>query len=110
MANLVKARFLRARYFLPAVHALLYLAMWASYVRLNEGLADGITGLFFFILLVVDLPFSIVAFSMIWDGGRHAQIAVIAWGIGGTLWWCLLGVAIEAFIRRRSRPEPSGSE
>jgi hypothetical protein len=50
--------------------------MWACYVALNEPLLDGITGLFFGILVVADLPFSIVAFSLIWDGSRHAQIAV----------------------------------
>jgi hypothetical protein len=110
MANAAKRRLLRQKYVLPAVHAVLYLTMWACYARLNEGLADGITGLFFTILLIADLPFSMVAFSMIWDGGRHAQIAVIAWGIGGTLWWCLLGLVIDAFIRRRSRREPSSSK
>lgn len=77
--------------------------MWASYAVSNQGLTEGLTGLFFAILMIVDLPFSIVAFGVMFGGGRDGTIAVIAWGLGGTIWWCLLGLALDAWIRRKSR-------
>jgi hypothetical protein len=105
MANSVTKRPPRARYSLPAAHAFLYLVWWASYAVSNQGLTEGFTGLFFTILFIADLPFSFVAFGLMFEGGRNGQIASIMWGIVGTLWWGLIGLAIDAFIRRRSRPE-----
>jgi hypothetical protein len=93
----------RARYVLPAVHSFLFIAMWASYAVSNSGLGEGLPGLFFFILMVVDLPFSFVAFGVMFEGGKYGTIAAIAWGLGGTLWWCLLGLAFDALIRRFRR-------
>jgi hypothetical protein len=77
--------------------------MWASYALSNQGLAEGLTGLFCATLIVVDLPFSIVAFGLMFGGGEDGTIAAIAWGLGGTLWWYLLGFALDAWIRRKSR-------
>jgi hypothetical protein len=44
--RLVK-KMLRARYILSVVHAFLFLAMWASYAVSNQGLAEGVPGVFF---------------------------------------------------------------
>lgn len=96
-------KLLRARYIFSSAHAFLFLAMWASYAISKQGLAEGITGLLFAILLIVDLPFSIVAFGVMFGGGKDGTVAVIAWGLGGTLWWYLLGVALEVLIHRKSR-------
>jgi hypothetical protein len=92
----------QAKYLAPAVHAFLFIAMWASYSISGQGLAEGLSGLLLAILMIVDLPFSIVAFAVMFGGGREGTIAVVAWGLGGTLWWYLLGLALGALIRRRS--------
>ena len=104
MANSAE-RLLRSKYVLPAIHAVLFLAMWGSYALSNWGLSEGFTGLLFAVLMIVDLPFSIVAFGYIFQGGRDADVAVIAWGVGCTVWWYLLGLVREALIRRKSRAE-----
>ena len=94
---------LRVRYIASVVHASLFLAWWASYAVSGQGLAEGFTGLFFDILSIVDFPFSFVAFGIMFNGGRYATTAVIAWGLGGTLWWYLLGLGLDSLIRRRSQ-------
>lgn len=93
---------LRARYAFPVAHAFLFLAMWASYKISNQGLAEGLPGVFFAIVLIADLPFSIVAFGIMFQGGRDGVVAAIAWGVGCTLWWYLLGLGLDALIRRKS--------
>ena len=102
-------RLLRVRYTLPAVHAFCFLAMWVCYGASNQGLSEGLAGVFFDIVSVADLPFSIVAFGVMFEGGKYATFAVVAWGFGGTLWWYLLGFAIDILIRRRSRSRNSDS-
>jgi hypothetical protein len=84
----------------PAIHAFLFMAMWALYATLHQGLSEGLSGLIFAILMIVDLPFSIVAFGVMFGGGRDGTIAMVAWGIGGTLWWYLLGRWIDAWRGR----------
>ena len=74
----------------------------ALYAILHQGLAEGLSGVLLAILMVADLPFSIVAFGVMFSGGTDGTIAVVAWGIGGTLWWHLLGRGADA-LRRRSQ-------
>ena len=93
----------QAKYTAPAIHAFLFIAMWAAYAISGQGLSEGLSGVLFAILMIVDLPFSIVAFGIMFGGGRDGTIAAMAWGAGGTLWWYLLGLALDALIRRRSR-------
>jgi hypothetical protein len=69
--------------------------MWALYAILRQGLFDGPSGVLFAILIVADFPFSTVAFGYMFSGGTDGTFAVIAWGVGGTLWWYLLGWSIE---------------
>ena len=79
--------------------------MWTFYYSGPSGLAEGPSGLLLTILLIVDLPFSIVAFGVMFGGGRDGTIALIGWGVGCTLWWHLLGRGIDA-LGRRGRRKP----
>jgi hypothetical protein len=65
----------------PAIHAFLFMAMWALYAALHQGLSEGLSGVIFAILMIVDLPFSIIAFGVMFGGGRDGTIAMVAWGI-----------------------------
>lgn len=94
-------RLAQFKYMAPAIHAFLFIAMWALYAVLHQGLAEGLSGVLLGILMIADLPFSIVAFGVMFSGGKDGTIAVVAWGIGGTLWWHLLGRGIDALRRRR---------
>jgi len=77
--------------------------MWAMYAASGHGLSEGLSGVFLAILMIVDLPFSIIAFGAMFGGGRDGTIAVVVWGVGGTLWWYLIGLALDAWTRRRPR-------
>ena len=77
--------------------------MWSFYGNYGQGLAEGPSGLCLAILMIADLPFSIVAFGIMFQGGSNGNVAVIAWGVGGTLWWHLLGRVIDRLIRRYRR-------
>jgi hypothetical protein len=99
----------QAKYIAPAIHAFLFIAMWASYTISGQGLSEGLSGVLLAILMTVDLPFSIIAFAVMFGGGREGDIAVVAWGLGGTFWWYLLGLALGALIRRRSLPKTKPS-
>jgi Tol biopolymer transport system component len=90
----------QAKYIAPAVHAFLFLAMWALYAGFDEPLMNGPARLPFDILLIADLPFSFFAFGVIFSSTTYGSIAFALWGIVGTLWWHLLGRAIDALIRR----------
>jgi hypothetical protein len=102
--NVQMVRTSHVRYIAPAIHAFLFLGMWISLAGPNPGFADGLSGLDLVVLMIVDLPFSIVAFGYMFQG--YGAIAVIAWGIAGTLWWTLLGLGIDALVRR-SRRKPN---
>jgi len=91
---------MQAKYIAPAVHAFLFLAMWALYAGFDEPLMNGPARLPFDILLIADLPFSFIAFSVIFASDAKAGIAFALWGVVGTLWWYLLGRVIDALIRR----------
>ena len=94
---------LRAKYVLPAAHGFLFLAMWGFYAASHQALSVGVQGLLFAILVVADFPLSYVAFGYMFMGGRDGTIAVIAWGVGGTLEWYLLGLAFDNVVGRFRR-------
>ena len=94
----------QAKYIAPAVHAFLFLAMWALYAGFDQPMMNGPAKLPFTILLIADIPFSFFAFGVMFASTTYGGIAFALWGIGGTLWWHLLGRAIDTLIRRiRSR-------
>ena len=90
----------QAKYIAPAVHAFLFLAMWALYAGFNQPMMNGPASLPFTILLIADLPFSFFAFGVMFTSTTYGGIAFALWGIGGTLWSHLLGRVIDALIRR----------
>jgi hypothetical protein len=61
---------------------------------------NGPASLLFTFLLIADLPFSFFAFGVMFTSTTYGGVAFVLWGIGGTLWWHLLGRAIDAVIRR----------
>jgi hypothetical protein len=101
----------QAKYIAPAIHALLFLAMWALYGGFDQPLLNGPAALPFGILFLADLPFSAFAFGVMFTSESNGPIAFALWGVVGTIWWHLLGRSIDAWIRRiRSKsPEPDTS-
>ena len=57
----------------------------------------------FGILVIADLPFSIIAFGVMFTSWAYGDLAFAMWGVVGTLWWHLLGRGIDALIRRIRR-------
>jgi hypothetical protein len=67
----------------------------------SQPLMDGPSKWPFQVLLVADLPFSIVCFGFLFAG--QVLLALVAWGVLGTFWWYLIGLGIEKVIDRWSR-------
>ncbi len=104
----------KAKYIAPAIHALLFLAMWALYGGFDQPLLNGPAALPFGILFLADLPFSAFAFGVMFTSESNGPIAFVLWCVVGTVWWYLLGRSIDAWIHRRqgnsaepSEPRPS---
>ncbi len=106
---------MQAKYIAPAIHALLFLAMWVLYWVCAQPLMDGPSALPFFILFIADLPISIVAFGAMFTSTANGTLAAVCWGVLGTLWWFLIGLAIDARFpekhgkRVEQRPSANGS-
>src|SRR5260370_41639302 len=106
---------MKAKYIAPAIHALLFLAMWVLYWVCAQPLMDGPSALPFFILFIADLPISIVAFGAMFTSTANGTLAAVCWGVLGTLWWFLIGLAIAARFpekhgkRVEQRPSANGS-
>src|SRR5580693_4090707 len=100
-------RFAQFKYMAPAVHAFLFIAFWAICPSPNHCVAQNLAGVLFAILWRVDLPFSTAALGFMFGGGRNVIIAVIAWGVGCTLWWHVLGRGMDALVRRFRRSQGS---
>jgi hypothetical protein len=85
------------RYVLPSIHLL---ACVSSYVGLLIPRLQFFGILFPFVLLV-DLPVSLLAYGL---GCKYPALAVTWVFVAGTLWWYLLGRAVQAvflwFARR----------
>ncbi len=100
-------RLSKARYVAPTLHAILFLATWLAYTVSSQPLMDGITALPFFALFVADMPISIVAFGVLFTSSKYAALAVILWGLIGTVWWHLLGRFIDSRLAcSRERLDP----
>src|SRR5260370_11373829 len=93
-------RRVQATYIAPAIHAFLFLAMWALYGGFDQPLLDGPAALPFGILFLADLPFSAFAFGVMFTSESNGPIAFALWGVVGALWWHVLGRSIDARIHR----------
>ena|ERR1700674_862605 len=89
----------QAKFIAPAIHALLFLSMWVLYWASSRPLMDGPSALAFEILFVADLPISAFAFSVMFTSSTYGTLAAVLWGVFGTFWWFLIGLAIDARIR-----------
>jgi hypothetical protein len=89
----------QAKFIAPAIHALLFLSMWVLYWASSRPLMDGPSALPFAILFIADLPISFVAFGVMFTSSENGTLAAVLWGVFGTLWWFLIGLAIDARIR-----------
>lgn len=100
---------MQAKYIAPAIHALLFLAMWALYGGFDQPLLDGPAALPFGILFLADFPFSAIAFGVMFTSESNGPIAFALWGVVGTIWWHVLGRSIDAWIHRMrgDSPEPA---
>jgi len=95
---------LRAKYIASEIHALLFISMWVLYsVFSPQPLLNGPSALPFAILFVADLPLSLFAFGAMFASSEKGMVAAILWGVLGTLWWFLIGFAIDARIRSRRK-------
>ena len=90
---------LRTRYVASEIHALLFISMGALYAVFSQPLMNGPSALPFVILFIADLPISLVAFGVMFTSSEKGMIAAALWGVLGTLWWFLIGFAIDARIR-----------
>jgi hypothetical protein len=57
------------------------------------------------VLFFADLPVAILAFGI---GGslnpdNPVWISLISWAVFGTVWWYLLGILVDTWLRRRRR-------
>ena len=102
-------RFPRARITAPVAHACLFVVAYTYWLLFErDAHSPGKLDLLA-ILWLADLPISILASSLTLGigfvaGVGHARVALsfILWAVLGTIWWYLLGVSIEAWIRRFS--------
>jgi TolB protein len=62
---------------------------------------NGLSAWPFLLLLIADIPISVVAFGVLFTSTTYGPLAVVLWGVVGTLWWYLLGRSIDARLRRR---------
>lgn len=105
----------RPRFIAPTLHLIVFLIMVAAASKPNAFDVRGpIAGFAFWTLCLFDIPISIFAFGMMWGAAEADSssslpgLILVLWAVLGTLWWFLLGLSIEAWIRRlRRSPQPS---
>jgi len=94
-------RTIRWRYVLPSLHLL---ACLVSYVGLLLPSLQSL-GILFTVILMADLPISLPAYFLGW---KYQAFAVTWVFVAGTLWWYLLGRAVQAvflwFAHRNDSP------
>jgi Tol biopolymer transport system component len=91
---------LQAKYITSEIHALLFISMWVLYSLFSQPMANGPSAVLFVILFAADFPISFVAFGVLFTSVKFGTIAALLWGLLGTLWWYLIGLAIDTRIRR----------
>jgi hypothetical protein len=90
---------LQAKYIASEIHALLFISMWILYSIFSQPMANVPSAVLFVILFAADLPISFVAFGILLTSAKYGVVAALSWGFLGTLWWYLIGLAIDGRIR-----------
>jgi hypothetical protein len=100
MYSALMDRPIRWRYVLPSLHLF---ACLTSYIGLLIPSLQFLGILFSFVLLA-DLPVSFLAYGLAW---KYPALAVTWVFVAGTLWWYLLGRAVQAvFLGFAHRNDP----
>jgi hypothetical protein len=94
-------RLRKPRYLAPLLHGFLFCATWLLNLISSQPLMDGPARWPFRVLFLADFPISIVCFGFLFAG--RVVLALVAWGMLGTLWWYLIGLGIEKMIHGWSR-------
>jgi Tol biopolymer transport system component len=100
---------LRVKFIAAEVHALLFISMWVLYFVFSQPLMDGPSAFPFVILLIADLPISLIAFGVMFTSSEMGTFAAALWGVLGTLWWFAIGIAIDSRIRSYRENRDTGT-
>ena len=93
MENAKSRRRLFWAYLLPLLHLSACLISTIAYIVPSlQHLAFG-----WVILMLVDLPVSVVAYALAWKHGVIAGVWVV---VAGTVWWHLLGRGVDFLINK----------
>jgi hypothetical protein len=76
----------------PALHAFLFVVIHLLVQICNDTFLEMPSRYVLAVLFLADAPVSFVCMGYILDGNA---VALIAWGVLGTVWWLLLGLLIE---------------
>jgi hypothetical protein len=101
---------LRVKYIAAEIHALLFISMFVLYAGFSQPLSNGPSNFLFVILLIADLPISLVAVGVMMTSANIWPLAAVFWGVLGTLWWFAIGIAIDALIRRYRENRATGTK
>jgi hypothetical protein len=100
---------LRVKYIAAEIHAFLLTSMWVLYAGFSQPLANGPSNLPFVILLIADLPISLVAFGVMFTSAEFWPVAGVLWAVLGTLCWFAIGFVIDARIRSYRENRATGT-
>jgi hypothetical protein len=89
-------------YFLPTVHLF---ACMVSFIGLVIPTIQYV-GILFSLILIADLPVSIVSYALAWKYGALGTIWIF---VAGTLWWYLLSRVGEALLNRFLHRDSQGA-
>jgi hypothetical protein len=100
------------RFLAPILHIIVFATMYiAGWTPDGFDIRGAVAGGAFLALFFFDFPISIYGVGLMWDEGQtntSFTIGMIIWAVVGTLWWFLLGLSIEAWVRRLSRKSAPG--
>src|SRR5258705_13305758 len=92
----------QARITAPAVHACLFALAYTLWLLFEKGTHSPARFDLFAVLWIADVPISVLV-SIITLGTGHYSGSLLFCGVLGTGWWYVLGISIEAWIKRFSR-------
>jgi hypothetical protein len=102
----------RPRFIAPVIHSIGFAVMVLAASRPDGAdLRGGVAFFSFAALWLLDFPFSLIPFGMLWSAAEAEQSLVhglVLWAILGSAWWFFLGMSIEAWVKRlRRKPQAS---
>jgi len=93
----------QARITAPVLQPCLFQLSYTFWLFFEKGTHSPARFDLFAVLWIADVPISVLV-SIITLGTRHySGVAFVLWGVLGTGWWYVLGISIEAWVKRFSR-------